>query len=99
MTAQANRIGHGVDVMHETDADGLMREMARRNVLVEICLSSNNTILGVGGSHENACDQIQRSGLLHLRHPQRRVGLGTGMTYSYRRATIGSTLVARRAGR
>jgi adenosine deaminase len=48
--AQANRIGHGVDVMHETDAEGLMREMARRNVMVEICLSSNNTILGVSGA-------------------------------------------------
>ena len=50
MTAQANRIGHGVDVMQETDADGLMREMARRNVMVEICLSSNNSILGVSGA-------------------------------------------------
>jgi len=50
MTAQANRIGHGVDVMHETDADALMREMARRDVMVEICLSSNNTILGVSGA-------------------------------------------------
>ena len=26
-----------------------MREMARRNVMVEICLSSNNTILGISG--------------------------------------------------
>jgi len=50
ITAQANRIGHGVDVMHETDSDALMREMARRNVMVEICLSSNNTILGVSGA-------------------------------------------------
>ena len=27
-----------------------MREMARRNVMVEICLSSNNSILGVSGA-------------------------------------------------
>jgi hypothetical protein len=47
--AQANRIGHGVDVMHETDADGLLKEMARRNVMVEICLTSNDVILGVTG--------------------------------------------------
>ena len=47
--AQANRIGHGVDVMHETDADGLLKEMARRNVMVEICLTSNDVILGVSG--------------------------------------------------
>lgn len=47
--AQANRIGHGVDVMHETDADGLLKEMARRNVMVEICLTSNDVILGISG--------------------------------------------------
>ena len=50
MTAQANRIGHGVDVMHENDPEALMREMVRRNVMVEICLTSNNTILGVSGA-------------------------------------------------
>ena len=47
--AQANRIGHGVDIMHEIDAGGLLQEMARRHVLVEICLSSNDVILGVSG--------------------------------------------------
>jgi hypothetical protein len=49
MVAQANRIGHGVDVLHETDADGLLKELARRNVLVEICLTSNDVILGISG--------------------------------------------------
>ena len=52
LVAGAERIGHGVDIMHEDDAFGLLREMARRKVLVEICLSSNETILGVtGASH------------------------------------------------
>jgi adenosine deaminase len=41
------RIGHGVDVMDEERPADLMREMARRRVLVEICLSSNNAVLGV----------------------------------------------------
>jgi hypothetical protein len=50
MTAQANRIGHGVDIMHENDATGLLTEMARRNVMVEVCLSSNDTILGISGA-------------------------------------------------
>jgi adenosine deaminase len=45
----AERIGHGVSVMHEHDAIGLLREMARRKVLVEICLTSNDLILGVRG--------------------------------------------------
>lgn len=49
-TAQANRIGHGVDIMHEKAPDALMREMARGNVMVEICLSSNDSILGVSGA-------------------------------------------------
>ncbi|HEY6292759.1 MAG TPA: adenosine deaminase [Terriglobia bacterium] len=45
----AERIGHGVDVMHERDAQGLLGEMVRRHVLVEICLTSNDMILGVSG--------------------------------------------------
>ena len=48
--AHAKRIGHGVDVTYERDAPGLLREMARRHVLVEICLTSNDVILGVRGA-------------------------------------------------
>ena len=47
--AHAERIGHGVDVMYENDPLQLLREMARKNVLVEICLTSNEMILGVKG--------------------------------------------------
>ncbi|PYX93586.1 MAG: adenosine deaminase, partial [Acidobacteria bacterium] len=46
----AERIGHGVDVMHEPDPAGLLREMAKRKILVEICLTSNDVILGVSGA-------------------------------------------------
>ena len=45
----AERIGHGVDVMNETNPIQLLHEMADRNVLVEICLTSNDMILGVTG--------------------------------------------------
>jgi adenosine deaminase len=45
----AERIGHGVSVMNEHDAPGLLQEMARRKVLVEISLTSNDLILGVRG--------------------------------------------------
>jgi adenosine deaminase len=45
----AERIGHGVDVMNEHDPLSLLREMAGRKVLVEICLTSNDAILGVKG--------------------------------------------------
>ena len=43
----AERIGHGVDVMHETDPHSLLNEMANRHVMVEINLTSNDVILGV----------------------------------------------------
>src|SRR4029077_15427973 len=39
----------GVSVMLEKDPIGLMKEMAARNVLVEINLTSNDQILGVSG--------------------------------------------------
>jgi hypothetical protein len=45
----AERIGHGVDIMQETDPIQLLQEMARRQVMVEICLTSNDVILGVRG--------------------------------------------------
>jgi adenosine deaminase len=47
---RAERIGHGVDVMHETNPEDLLRQLARLNVLVEICLTSNDVILGVRGA-------------------------------------------------
>ena len=43
----AERIGHGVDVMYETDSYALLKEMADRHVMVEINLTSNQVILGV----------------------------------------------------
>ena len=46
----AARIGHGVAVMQEDDAVGLLKAMARDKVLVEICLTSNDGILGVRGA-------------------------------------------------
>ncbi len=46
---KAERIGHGVDVMYEENPHELLATMARRNVMVEICLTSNDEILGVRG--------------------------------------------------
>ena len=45
----AERIGHGVDIMFEDDAIGLLKEMAAKNVLVEINLTSNDLVLDVSG--------------------------------------------------
>ena len=46
----AERIGHGVDVMYEDDAQGLLKELAQKHVMIEINLSSNEGILGVKGA-------------------------------------------------
>jgi adenosine deaminase len=48
-TAGAERIGHGVDTLNETRPLELLHEMAQKNVMVEICLTSNDVILGVRG--------------------------------------------------
>ena len=47
MKGHAERIGHGVSVMYEEDPYELLKEMVRRNVMVEICLTSNDVILGI----------------------------------------------------
>jgi len=49
MIASAERIGHGVDLTYEDDAAGLLKTMASRHVAVEVCLTSNDVILGVSG--------------------------------------------------
>lgn len=46
----AKRIGHGVDVMQEDNAIDLLKEMASKKIMVEICLTSNSGILGVSGT-------------------------------------------------
>jgi adenosine deaminase len=46
---QAERIGHGVDIMYENKPHELMKEMAANHVMVEISLTSNDVILGVSG--------------------------------------------------
>jgi adenosine deaminase len=43
----AERIGHGASVMNEDRAIDLLHEMASKNILVEICLTSNDSILGI----------------------------------------------------
>jgi adenosine deaminase len=47
--AHSERIGHGVDVMHEDRPYDLLKEMAAKHVMVEINLTSNDVILGVAG--------------------------------------------------
>jgi adenosine deaminase len=48
--AHSERIGHGVDVMHEDRPYDLLKELAAKHVMVEINLTSNDVILGVKGN-------------------------------------------------
>lgn len=47
--AGANRIGHGIDLAHESNAIAIMKTMRERDVPVEINLTSNSFISGVRG--------------------------------------------------
>src|SRR3990167_3763879 len=49
--AHAERIGHGVDIIHENNYPQLLKDMANRHVMVEINLSSNAGILNIEGKN------------------------------------------------
>jgi adenosine deaminase len=51
LLGHAERIGHGVDIMQEDNPKALLLYMARHHIMVEINLTSNDTILGVTGQH------------------------------------------------
>ncbi len=48
----AERIGHGVDVAHETDSKKLLQEMASQHIAVEEALTSNQKLLHVTGNQQ-----------------------------------------------
>ena len=47
--AGANRIGHGIDLAHETNAIAILKRMREKDIPVEINLTSNAFISGVQG--------------------------------------------------
>ncbi len=49
--AGANRIGHGIDLAHETNAPAIMKTMRAKDVPVEINLTSNAFISGIEGEN------------------------------------------------
>jgi len=60
--AGAERIGHGVDIAYETNAPAALDYMRLKLVPVEICLTSNDFILGVKGG-EHPIDLYVRNGV------------------------------------
>jgi hypothetical protein len=83
--AGAERIGHGVAVMSEDNPIGLLEEMAKKRVLVEICLTSNEMILGVTGDRHPLPIYIKYGVPVALATDDQGVARGD-MTHEYLRA-------------
>ena len=81
----AQRIGHGVDVMYERDPASLLRKMAKEKILVEICLTSNDSILGVSGARHPLPVYMRYGVPMALATDDAGVSRST-MTEEYRRA-------------
>ena len=87
----AERIGHGVDIMNEKDPIGLMKEMAKRNVLVEINLTSNDMILGVSGDEHPLSAYLKYGVPVSLSTDDEGVAR-SDMTHEYLRAVLDQKL-------
>jgi len=61
-TGHAERIGHGLDVIYERDAPGLLAEMAKQHILVEDCVYSHELVRGMTGP-ENVLPIYLRAGV------------------------------------
>ncbi len=83
--AGARRIGHGVSIGYERNAAQLLTEMAKKNIAVEINLTSNALILGVEGK-DHPFQTYRRYGVpLTLSTDDEGVSRGS-LTHEYQRA-------------
>ncbi len=57
--AKASRIGHGIDVLGESDPQGLLTELKQKGVMIEIGLSSNIQILEISGAAHPLASYLQ----------------------------------------
>ena len=87
----AERIGHGVDIMNEKDPIGLMKEMSKRGVLVEINLTSNDMILGVSGD-EHPLSAYMKYGVPVALSTDDEGVARSDMTHEYMRAVLDQKL-------
>ena len=87
----AERIGHGVSVMQENDPIGLLKEMAARNVLVEINLTSNDEILDVSGADDPLLTYLKYGVPVAISTDDEGVSR-SNMTHEYLRAVEGYKL-------
>jgi len=84
--AGARRIGHGVDVMYEDKPFQLLERMKDKKVLVEICLTSNDAILGVKGKQHPFPEYLKAGVPVTLASDDEGVSR-IDLTHEYQRAT------------
>jgi adenosine deaminase len=58
----AERIGHGIDIIYEDDAPGLLSEMKQKNILVECAIHGYQIVREIPNS-ENPCATYVRAGV------------------------------------
>ncbi len=104
MQAGAERIGHGVDVLYETNAKGLLQTMAQRHVMVEVNLTSNDVILGIRGKDHSLSSYLTAGvpvalatddegvSRIDLTHEYERAALEQGLTYLQLKASARTSL-------
>ena len=90
----AERISHGVDVLNETNALQLLDEMAKKNVMVEICLSSNDLILHVRGKDHPLHDYMRAGVPVALATDDEGVGR-SDITHEFLRGVLDQDLTYR----
>lgn len=62
ITGHAQRIGHGISIAWEKDVAGTLKMMRDQDIPVEICLSSNDMILGISGD-DHPLDMYMKAGV------------------------------------
>lgn len=82
---KAERIGHGVDIAYEDNAQQLMQEMAQKHVLVEVNLTSNATLLNAKNSQHPLLLYLQNHVPVAISTDDEGV-LRTDLTREYQRA-------------
>lgn len=85
--AGARRIGHGVSIGYEHNAEQLLTEMAQQNIAVEINLTSNAQILGVEGDNHPFRTYRKYGVPLTLSTDDEGVSRGS-LTHEYERAVM-----------
>lgn len=82
---QAERIGHGVAIAYENNAQQLLKDMAAKQIMVEINLTSNLAILGIEGAKHPLQLYLQSQVPVALSTDDEGV-LRTNLTHEYERA-------------